>query len=256
MLAERRRWLATDSARYAAMSPEGEPLLTEFAPMAEAWDCVGPALAAGPSRDGHENRNGLPTSGSATHPGASAGAERWLHELGGKLEPDILFLSPDAEGRFRLRGGALVFPTGWALQEKLGETLEVIHGVVPGLNPAIGGAIQQFLSKLKPGVAFLRDNWGLAATDELNLHPARGIAAPTSPVDLERLWLRVEHQALVALPATRGILFGIRIALHRLDEIAGTAAGAGLRRALETMPAALAAYKRIDVIRAEVAVKL
>jgi hypothetical protein len=125
--------------------------------------------------------------------------------------------------------------------------------VVPGLNPALGPQIQQFLARLKPGVAFFRDNWGIAATDELNLHPARRVPPPVSPAALERLWLRVEHQALLALPQSRGVVFGIRIALHRLDGLAGTTAGAGLRRSLETMPAQLAAYKRLDVIREELA---
>jgi hypothetical protein len=138
------------------------------------------------------------------------------------------------------------------LQEKLGHTLEFIHGIVPGLNPTLGAAIHQFISKLKPDVAFLRDNWGIAATAELNLHPERGLPPPELPVALDRLWLRVERQALVALPRTRGIVFGIRIELHRLDTLFGTPAGAGLRRALETMPAELAAYKRLSTTRPQI----
>src|SRR5690606_26589249 len=161
--------------------------------------------------------------------------------LGARLEPDVLFLSRDVgSGAFRLRGGALCFPTGWALEEKLGRDMDFIHGVVPGLNAALGGPIQQFLAKIKPGIAFLRDNWGLAATDELNLHPARGLPAPAGEVKLDRLWLRVEYQALMALPRTGGIVFGIRISLHRLDTIAGGPVAAGLARALETMPAEMA----------------
>ncbi|MBL9186140.1 MAG: DUF3445 domain-containing protein [Opitutaceae bacterium] len=222
VLAERRHWLTEAPERYAGLAPEGEPLLAEFAGRAGEWGLVEPSLIG----------------------------------LGCALEPDTLFLSSDAEGRFRLRGGVLCFPTGWALQEKLGETLDFIHGVVPGLNAALGSPIHQFLAKLKPGVAFLRDNWGIAATNELNLHPARGLPAPQPPVALDRLWLRVEHQALMALPETRGIVFGIRIALHRLDTIAGTPAAAGLRRALETMPPALAAYKRLDTVRVEIATRL
>jgi hypothetical protein len=184
-----------------------------------------------------------------------------LGALGAALEPDFLLLSPDADGTFRLRGGVLCFPTGWALQEKLGHTLEFIHGVVPGLNPALASPINQFLARLKPGTAFLRDNWGLAATEELNLHPARRAELPalpapgerTEPIARDRLWLRVEHQALFVLPKTGGVVFGIRIALHRLDDVArDRGAAAGLARALRTMPADLAAYKRIDGIRAAV----
>lgn len=248
ILAERAKWLTETPARYAALLPEGEPLLAELAEVGEKeW--------------------GLPRTTS-------------VHALGAVLEPDFLLLSPDLGGRrapraairarsartthspgashaptaaseaFRLRGGALCFPTSWALEEKLGHTLDFIHGVVPGLNTALASPIHQFLAKLKPGVAFVRDNWGLVATDELNLHPARQLAAPALPVALDRLWLRVEHQALVALPRTGGILFGIRIALHRLDQVVlDPAARAGLRRALTSMPAEVAAYKRLDAVR-------
>ena len=218
ILAERARWLAAEPARYAALLPEGELLLTELSELGEKeW--------------------GLPPVTS-------------VQELGARLEPDVLLLSRDATGAFQLRGGALCFPTGWALEEKLGHTLDFIHGVVPGLNTALASPIQQFLAQLKPGIAFQRDNWGLVATDELNLHPARRLPPPAPPVALDRLWLRVEHQALVALPRTGGVLFGIRIALHRLDQVAkDPAASAGLRRALISMPADVAAYKRLDQVR-------
>lgn len=230
VLAERAQSLASEPQRYAAILPEGEPMLREFVEMATGWGVV--------KREADADAN--------------ASAFDAMCQLGREVEPDLLLLSPDADGRFRLRGGALCFPTGWALTEKLGHTLDFIHGVVPGLNAALATPIHQFLSKLKPGVAFLRDNWGLASTDELNLHPARAIPALQPPVSLERLWLRVEHQALLALPESRGIAFGIRIALHRLDMVARTPAAKGLRRALETMPHELASYKRLDAIRPQI----
>ena len=220
LLAERARWLASEPAKYSALRPEGEPLLAEFTGLCTEWGIAGAGSVAA---------------------------------LGAVLEPDFLLLSPDATGAFRLRGGALCFPTGWALEEKLGHTLDFIHGAVPGLNAALASPSHQFLARLKPGTAFLRDNWGIAATDELNLHPSRALPPPAPPVALERLWLRVEHQALVALPRTGGVLFGIRIALQRLDEVArDPVAAASLRRALATMPAEIAAYKRLDRVREQV----
>jgi hypothetical protein len=232
VLRERARWIAEEPARYAALTREGEALLTEFAEMCREWGVLGarpPPVANGP---------------------ATGGGRAPVLALGAALEPDVLFLSPDAEGAFRLRGGALCFPTGWALEEKIGHTLDFIHGAVPGLNPALAPSISQFLARLRPGIAFHRDNWGIAATDEYNLHPARRVPAPALPVRLDRLWLRVEQQALLALPRSGGVAFGIRIALHRLDGLAADPVVAnGLRRALATMPAAMAAYKRLDAVR-------
>ena len=253
ILAERARWLAADCsatgaakaepARHAALMPESEPLLAEFAALCAQWDLLGTRRPRRVSSDAGDD--------------ACGPSDELLFALGTTLEPDFLLLSPDTTGAFRLRGGVLCFPTGWALAEKIGHPLDFIHGVVPGLNAALASPIQQFLARLKPGIAFHRDNWGLAATDELNLHPARGLPAPAPPVALERLWLRVEHQALVALPRTGGVVFGIRIALHRLDAVArDAAAAAGLRRALATMPAELAAYKRLAGVRDEVGRRL
>lgn len=215
--AERCRWLDAAPARHAVVTPEGEPLLREFSRLLVAWE--------------------LAPSAALT-----------VAELGRLLEPDVLLLSRDAAGLFRLRGGALCFPTGWALEEKNGQTLDAIHGVVPGLNAALGPSIHQVLGALKPGVALLRDNWGIAATPELNLHPARRLPSPEPPVDPTTLWLRVEHQALAALPETGGIVFGIRLSLHRLDTVLRGPAGAALRRSLATMSPEMASYKRLDKI--------
>lgn len=222
ILCERRRWLAENPARYAALRPGGGAVLAEFAELAPTWGIVAPTDAGD------------------------------IAAWGGAAEPDLLLLRADAAGEFRLEGGALCFPTGWALEEKLGRTMDEIHGVVPGLNATLGAPIRQFLERLRPGMAWLRANWGLAATDELNLHPARALPPPSAPVRPERLWLRVEEQALVALPRTRGVLFGIRIVLHRLDGVrAQPDVAAGLRHALETMPEAVADYKRLAGVRRE-----
>ncbi len=223
----RARWLGETPERYACVLPAGEAPLREFAaawPAAEA-PCPRPAGAAGVRDD--------------------------LWQLGTAHEPVLLFLAPDAAGVFRLVAGVLCFPTGWALEEKAGETMDFIHAPVPGLNPALGTPIRSFLGKLRPGSAFLRDNWGIAATDDLNLHPARRLPGPARPVALDRLWLRVEHQMLAALPGGAGIVFAIRIANHRLDDVVRAGAGVGLRRALMTMPEDLAAYKRLGEVRAD-----
>jgi dimethylamine monooxygenase subunit A len=212
---ERVRWLEEAPARHAALTTGAEPLLAEFARLA-----------------------GLPPGVTVTAAGAA-------------LEPDFLLLAPDAAGLFRLRAGALCFPTMWALEEKLGHTLEEIHEGVPGLNPALGGPLNQFLARLKPGPAYLRANWGLAATPELNLHPALKRPRLALPLDPTRVWLRVEHQALAALPETGGVVFGLRIALVPLgDVLADAAVRTSFHRALRTMPEALAAYKGLAPVRA------
>ncbi len=226
LLDERRRWVAEDPAKYTALLPPGQAVWEETRSLGQSW-------------------------------GSLAADVTTVQEAGASWEPDFLLLARGADGRFTLVGGALCFPTGWALEEKLGYPIGFIHGPVPGLNPAIGAQIDQFLGRLKPENAFFRSNWGIAATDELNLHPSRKREGAAPPVDLARLWLRVEHQVFVALSKSAGIVFGIRISLHRLDEVAkDREAARRLGRALQTMSPEVAVYKRIDAVRQELAAKL
>jgi hypothetical protein len=228
VLAERRKWLDSHRGRYARLEPAGETPWWELGERVAEW-----GLAS------------VPTSGRA-NPAV----------LGGLLEPDLVVLTRDEAGVWRLRGGALCFPTSWSLEEKLGRGLEEIHRPVPVLNAALGPSINQVLGRLSSETTIERWNWGLAATDELNLHPARGLPAPAPPVNLASLWLRLEHQALIALPRSGGVVFGIRISLHRLDGFVGTTVGRGLGRALRSMPLAMAEYKRVEAVRSEVAAAL
>jgi hypothetical protein len=132
----------------------------------------------------------------------------------------------------------------------MGRPLELIHDVVPGLNEQLGARIGTFLRRMAPGMAWQRANWGLSRSAELNQHPARALPRLDATVTADEVWLRVEHQALVALPKTEGVLFGIRIAVHPLARVKmDPAAVAGLRRALQTMSAEMAGYKNLATAR-------
>lgn len=222
IVAERKRWLDTDPSRYAALRPAGVPLLHAM----ERW------------------------LDAPTPSGADDSAN--LRLLGRRWEPDILLLSPAADGQFILVGGALCFPTSWALEDKMGLPLDAIHAAVPGLNDALDAPIQQFVARLKPGVGYLRSNWGLAATSERNLHPALQRPRLGSPLDPETIWLRVERQMLARIPGTEGLLFGIRIETHPLRTLlADDGLRAGFHRAVRTMPSPLARYKGLAPVQAE-----
>lgn len=175
--------------------------------------------------------------------------------LGRDCECDLVLLQRDAGGVFRVQGGVVVFPTSWSLPEKRGLTLAEAHGVVPGLNPAIGAAIDRFLERLKPDSSAGRSNWGFAASPELNLHPGLDQPRLTAATGLDHVWLRVEHQILTALAESGAILFGIRIALHPLAEVLADAeARRGLHRALQTMPEPVAHYKGLSDVRSRLLV--
>jgi hypothetical protein len=230
VLAERQRWLRREPKTYSACLPEGAPLLDE---------CIAFTHDIGALSDEQH----VPLL-------ALTDANERCAALGQNWEPDFLLLKSDAGAPHRLLAGCVCFPSSWNFGEKIGQTLEIIHGVVPSLNAQLGSSIHSFLSKLTPGVTWLRHNWGLSRSPELNQHPQRHLRRLDGAVELSDVWLRIEHQALVALPRSGCILFGIRIAMHSLAEVKMDAAATPkLVRALRTMPAEVAAYKGLAVAR-------
>ena len=225
LLVERQQWLRSEPQTYAALLAAGEPLLEEAVQLARSW-------------------NGVVLPSDAKSPWEKCLA------LGQFWEPDFLLLKGNADGEIRLCGGCLCFPSSWRLADKIGQPIDFIHQPVPGLNTAIGAGIHKFLAGLRPGATWLRHNWGLARSPELNHHPDRGRPRLDGNVNESDVWLRVEHQALVALPQSGGILFGIRVVNHSLAEVKADAlAAARLRRALETMPHEMARYKGLSTAR-------
>ena len=223
--AERTRWLRSEPHLYCATLPEVHPLLEDCVALAAEWESI--------STDAHQLLlDTKETSQLCAH-------------LGEVWEPDFLLLNPNDDD-FVLLGGCVCFPSSWRLNEKLGRPLHFIHGTVPELNPQLGRSIKSVLRGLKPGFAWLRHNWGITGSVELNQHPSRALPRLDASVALDDVWLRVEHQALVALPNSGGVLFGIRITLHPLAEVkADETARSRLLHSLQTMPENIAAYKGI-----------
>ena len=227
LLAERVRWLDTESARYAVALPGSEELLEEAASLARS---LNPGLV-----------------GSASDPAA----------LGKAWAPDFLLLSPKTTGPFLLRAGCVCFPSHWDLGEKIGCPMAEIHAPVPTLNESLGRQIDAFLTALRPGMAWERWNWGLAATPERNDHPARGLPRLAADATIDRVWLRAEHQAFLRLPQTGAVLFGIRLLIEPLGEIVREPRAAErLAQLLETMPEAVARYKGVGQARAALIAEL
>jgi hypothetical protein len=229
ILAERARWLNTAVDHHLVCSRQAEPLVREFRQLLIDWQLL---------RDG-ETPADLPAS-------------ELLNCLGRKLEPDFVLLRRD-RGVARLAAGCVCFPSSWSLPEKQNLTVDEIHGIVPSLNRAIGRPIDQFLSRLAAGTAWCRANWGLSRWGELNQDPWRQLPRLTPEVSPAEIWLRVEHQALVALPQSDGVLFAIRVQTDRLSQVLlDRDVRHNFRRALASMPEDMVRYKGIEPVRASI----
>jgi len=239
ILAERRKWLGADKALYLAALPGANDLLEEAAAIGMASRTLAAnQFMAGPERT---------TAREDARPPADL-----LSALGQNWEPDFLVLRKEPEA-VRLVAGCVCFPSSWSLDEKIGKPIEAIHEIVPALNATIGTQIRTFLERIKPGVSWTRNNWGLSSSPEWNQHPTRNTPRLDDGVELDEVFFRVEEQSLVALPKNNGILFGIRLKVIPLVGYAGSSEGLKLAELLDTMPEPMAQYKGLSRARHRIA---
>lgn len=162
-----------------------------------------------------------------TIPSSLAGAPLVAASL---LVQEDLILMRRGEDGWRLAAGSLCFPSSWSLLEKFGKPLQQIHEPVPGFGPGTRPAdvINRMFDGLQ-GQAVERYNWSIQSGDAL-YHPLsnieridRATSRPTRFPDGDvktHAFIRVERQTLRKLPASRDILFTIRIHLDPLAVLA------------------------------------
>jgi hypothetical protein len=228
MLAERARWLADDAETYAALLPEAEAAVMETMHMAQAWGQV-------PGHDGDDD---------------GQSPLQAMLRLGRGWEPDVVWMHPDETGTHRLVGGVVCFPSSWALREKLGRMMAEVHAPVPALNAELGRQIDTFLQRMAPGAVWRRENWSLSRDGELNHHPSHQRPRLDASITVHEVWLRLEHQLLMKLPASGSVLFGIRIEVAPLSELMRDGeATARLARLVASMSEEAAVYKGLATAR-------
>ncbi|PDQ22310.1 hypothetical protein CN311_04475 [Mesorhizobium sanjuanii] len=145
------------------------------------------------------------------------------------VQEDLILMRRDESG-WRLVAGSLCFPSSWSLIEKFGKPLQDIHAPVPGFGPGTRPAdlINRMFDGLQ-GQAVERYNWSIQAGDAL-YHPLSNLERidrtanrpsrfPDGDIDA-RAFIRVERQTLRKLPASRDVLFTIRIHLDPLGVLA------------------------------------
>ncbi|MEO5680122.1 MAG: heme-dependent oxidative N-demethylase subunit alpha family protein [Acidimicrobiales bacterium] len=158
---------------------------------------------------------------------------------------DLCLLDADT---LALVAGAVAAPNRWRLADKLGAPPSAVHRGVPGYAGRLADHVDRVLRALAPGRAVERRSW--AVLDDPTLHQPGPTAAVPEAADPDRLWLRVERQALRRLPVTGAVAFAIRTRQWRLDElVAHPDQAAGLAAALRSTPDDLAGYKGVDAVR-------
>jgi len=143
----------------------------------------------------------------------------------------------------------LCLPNHWAASDKIGRDFIGAHQPVPGME-RINQQSATLVNILTNQGPFERFTWGLVTDTRLSHHPDTATQETGPTISAGRhfdrrdphLYLRVERQVTVGLPEIDTFIFLIRTYLY---DVATLDAGQlrQLEHALNTMPAAIRAYK-------------
>lgn len=186
---------------------------------------------------------------------------------------------PSEPGQYRLVAGAVLFPNGWDLREKLGQSTGAIHSPVPLYADKISRRVDAFMRKLSVEKPFWRANWTItndpslfrplsqeayavrmerAASAGVNMESAEGgrpsLSSNGAPVSLsdagDRLFTRCERETFVRLPRTQAVLFTIRTLVKPLRVFEGRPELAWqCIQALDDLPPEIIKYKMLGPVK-------
>lgn len=176
-------------------------------------------------------------------------------EVAGRLVQEDFCLMRLSDAGPILTAAVLCFPSRWRLHEKLGRPLADIHGPVPLYAEKLARPVDRLMATLKEGKLVERVNWSLNDDPALfqpvgkKFDEERNEAVTVANAG-EKLFLRVERQTLSLLPASRAVLFGIRVHVYPVARIAADPAVAGrLAAAIRELPGSVAGYKSLRRFR-------
>jgi len=172
-----------------------------------------------------------------------------LDELAMHLQEDVALVELEPDGATRLAYLHVSLPSGWSPWTKGGKAFPQVHKPVPGIASIDGDALMKEV--IERGQIRVRFVWGLQFDDRLDQHPKRGRGRAFDAA--AGLWLRIERQVLVGLPAVRAMLFLIHPFVRPVAEVlADPAKGAALVGAVESMSDDQLRYKGLRRDRSEI----
>ena len=128
------------------------------------------------------------------------------------------------DGEYCLTAASVCAPSNWPLEQKIGRSLDDIHGPVPGYGQQLSRRVNRLFANLRPDRPLFRFNWSVQQYPELFWR--KDLDKQPAQLDLNKGWekgfgqganalfWRVERQTLRRLPQSGAIVFTIRIFIH------------------------------------------
>ncbi|MGY4709878.1 heme-dependent oxidative N-demethylase family protein [Mycolicibacterium sp. CBM1] len=260
-LAERRRILATDPSRYAALPHMRIACWdTMLALMTELATAYPETMSLSRDGDTWHWRNQLLGLAQDFVLGDEASLPcEPLAYIAGQVQDDIVLLD-QRDGDLFADAGVVTFAAGWSFGFDVGMTFLEIHGPVPRLRES--GVItraREFLMRLAPNDVYRRTNWSMTVGRRLDVStetlpewlPDPATLAAVDDKTFGRLiHLRVEVQHLIRLAESGAICFLIRSYMLPLCDVATVEEWRARTAAvLAELPEDMAEYKGLSAYR-------
>ncbi len=238
-------WLQPDDLRESDLVAKAEVRLRHpdetFVAMDGSADAAAEVLEL---VDDDLRRRGLPSGPLRPHP---------LDTAGLRVQEDLCLMEHLA-GMWIMTAASVCFPTEWDVPSKLGRSLGEIHAPVPAFDAHVGNKIDRFFDRMAAGSVASRLNWSLVGESSRRLDPrSRRVLERIPPDPGRELFVRVERQTLRRLTSHDAVIFGIRIHVWPLAEVAAALPAEPFAAELERLPIAVARYKNLAGVRGEVA---
>ncbi|MEE9330535.1 MAG: DUF3445 domain-containing protein [Parvularculaceae bacterium] len=175
--------------------------------------------------------------------------------LAGQLvQEDFCLIDPHAAEPI-LVAASLCFPSSWALKDKIGKSLDLVHAPVPGYQNSMATKVNRMMQIMPADRIVWRMNWSLDEGPDLH-RPAPHLHDPWLEAQgdpFQHIFIRVERQTLRRLPETGFVVFTIRIYTDCLGNLKSHPDAGNLAKNLHSQLAALtddqAAYKGLTKAR-------
>jgi len=129
-----------------------------------------------------------------------------LLDAAGHVQEDLCILQKQGEHHI-LTAAVMCFPSSWDVREKIGRSIDSIHGPVPEFAD-VSRTVERMLSAIRIAQPLGRANFLIYTDPELHQPRGEGVIKPIDPKAPR--YIRVERQTFRRLPETLAVVFAIQ----------------------------------------------
>lgn len=134
-----------------------------------------------------------------------------------------ILMKSEVDGQWHLMASATLFPAGWKLEERVGGTLQDLHGPVPNWARKLGCPANRFLDHSKSRNCYERRpmfvQTGGDYFKDSDINDRDDTTSEKIPVSFEDLYVRQERQTFRPLVKSGAVLFAVHTFMRKMADL-------------------------------------